>query len=729
MKISIRSLLLFPFLVQLFTVVVFMGFVSQRNAQRTAEVLVEKLRTEASERVRQRVKLYLTTPHLVNQLNVRAYQSGLLDIDNTQNLETYFWNQLSSFHLADISNTAQPDLAQNELNESVNNIYIGRPSGHLYGAEHESAEGRLYIMRADETTENFLNLYVPDANGRATQERKERKPTAQVYNATGRPWYQKAVEQGGGATWSEIYGDFSTGGERVITAATPVFENGEVIGVFASDLLLLEVSQFLGSINISENGTVFILDRAGQLISTPLEDEADSEEISESSSAEAATPEAPSDNTPSTSSDPDSMPTAGESGNTLIDAVPNCLAQAGHTFAQMSGTVSFACNVNDKYFLEASVIEDDYGLSWLMFVAIPEADLLGEIRENNRQALLAFLVALGLGTILSVFTARKLAEPVLQLKESATQLSESLDQDLSIPEIQNPSELGALAETFSKMSDRLRQSFERMAALNAAYSRFVPNRFVELLEKEITEVQLGDYSEQTNMSILFSDIRSFTALSESMSPQENFAFINAYLKRMEPLITGNHGFIDKYIGDGIMAIFPSSSPESPSLEESSSLSPAGEIGEGSSADHAVQAALKMLDCLKEYNTTRTTQDRQPIYIGIGINTGPMMLGTVGGEGRMDGTVISDNVNVAARIEGLTKEYQASLIVSEETLNSLTHPNQYPSEFLGEVKVKGRQQPVRIYKIAHPIDEELELPEIEVSMDTGSSEVDSTIAQF
>jgi class 3 adenylate cyclase len=176
------------------------------------------------------------------------------------------------------------------------------------------------------------------------------------------------------------------------------------------------------------------------------------------------------------------------------------------------------------------------------------------------------------------------------------------------------------------------------------------------------------------MSILFADIREFTSLSEKMSPQENFDFINAYLSQMAPIIAQYHGFIDKYIGDAIMALFPVN------------------------ADDAVKAAIAMLKQLAAYNQERQESGLEAIAIGIGLNTGLLMLGTVGGENRMDGTVISDAVNLASRIEGMTKMYGATLLISEETYHHLSDISQYAIRTIDRVKVKGKSEPVTIYEV-------------------------------
>ncbi|MCT7953117.1 AAA family ATPase [Ancylothrix sp. C2] len=233
---------------------------------------------------------------------------------------------------------------------------------------------------------------------------------------------------------------------------------------------------------------------------------------------------------------------------------------------------------------------------------------------------------------------------------------------------------------FQDITERKRAEAERqrftneLFQLNKAYERFVPNQFLQFLEKSsIVDVQLGDQV-QLEMSVLFSDIRNFTTLSESMTPEDNFKFINSYLSRMEPVITENHGFIDKYIGDAIMALF------------------SGE------ADNAVKAGIAMLHQLVEYNQHRANTGYAPIQNGIGINTGLLMLGTVGGQNRMDSTVISDAVNLASRVEGLTKNYGVSLLITEQTYSRLTNPAHYAIRTIETVKVKGKSQRVTVYEV-------------------------------
>jgi adenylate cyclase len=214
----------------------------------------------------------------------------------------------------------------------------------------------------------------------------------------------------------------------------------------------------------------------------------------------------------------------------------------------------------------------------------------------------------------------------------------------------------------------------RINKINIASSRFVPSEFLSSLGKEsVIDVNLGDHVIK-DMTILFADIRSFTTISESMTPEENFEFINKLLKRISPIIRANNGFIDKFIGDSIMALFP-----------------------GNPKD-AVLAASHLLKELDDFNTERNLLGLSAVRIGIGINSGSSMLGTIGEELRMDGTVISDAVNLASRIESLTKVYGANVMVSSNVLDAVKDILPIDFRFLGNVQVKGKIHFVDIYDI-------------------------------
>jgi two-component system sensor histidine kinase ChiS len=213
-----------------------------------------------------------------------------------------------------------------------------------------------------------------------------------------------------------------------------------------------------------------------------------------------------------------------------------------------------------------------------------------------------------------------------------------------------------------------------LSKIGSAYGRFVPREFLRFLQKDsIVDVELGD-SVEREMTIVFADIRGFTRLSEGMTPAENFRFINDYLSQMEPVIAEYDGFIDKYIGDAIMALFPNS------------------------ADDGLQAAIAMLGRLATYNETRDRQSLEPIAIGIGINTGSLMLGTVGGTLRMDSTVVGDTVNLTSRLEGLTKVYGTPLLITHNVVATLQDPAVYCLRMIDHVTMRGKSEAVSIFEV-------------------------------
>ncbi len=207
-----------------------------------------------------------------------------------------------------------------------------------------------------------------------------------------------------------------------------------------------------------------------------------------------------------------------------------------------------------------------------------------------------------------------------------------------------------------------------------AYRRFVPHELVTYLNKgSIDELRLDDHV-RLDMSVLFSDIRSFSTLSERLTPEETLRFLNSYLARMEPSVEAFGGFVDKFIGDSVMALF------------------------GASADDAVRSALHMLNALREYNLGRLRAGYEPIRIGIGLNSGPLLLGIVGGGRRLQGTVIGDAVNVASRVEGLNKIYGTTLLLTGNTVDRLQDASRYAMRRIDTVQVRGRQREERIYEL-------------------------------
>lgn len=270
------------------------------------------------------------------------------------------------------------------------------------------------------------------------------------------------------------------------------------------------------------------------------------------------------------------------------------------------------------------------------------------------------------------WTTQDIVHPVKELLDNMRKTGEGELQNFTI--VRTNDEIGELSEGYNDMTHQIGEHINSISQMTEAYSRFVPRQFLDYLGKEsFVDIKLGDQVEK-EMTVMFSDIRSFTEISEQMTPKENFDYLNYYLGYMEPVIRNNNGFIDKYIGDSIMALF------------------------SDNAEDAINAAIEMRIKLSQFNQVMDQFNKPSINSGIGIHSGSLMLGVVGGEGRMDGTVISDAVNLAARLEGLTKLYGSSVIISQDTLIKLNNPAQYNYRFLDIVKVKGKQEAVYIFEI-------------------------------
>ncbi|KAL0480528.1 hypothetical protein AKO1_006766 [Acrasis kona] len=203
--------------------------------------------------------------------------------------------------------------------------------------------------------------------------------------------------------------------------------------------------------------------------------------------------------------------------------------------------------------------------------------------------------------------------------------------------------------------------------------RYVPTGFLRLMERRaLNEVELGEYIVKS-LDVLFADIRGFTSLSEKMTPKDNFEFLNQYLSLVGPIFRNNHGFIDKYIGDGVMGLFP--------LPECS-----------------LYACVEIQLAIQQFNL-KNKGVYPEIHLGIGVHSGSVVAGLIGELGRVQGTIISDTVNTASRIEGITKVFGARILTSLDTLSTFNNVSRpVITRPVGVVKVVGREKAVELYEV-------------------------------
>jgi two-component system sensor histidine kinase ChiS len=258
----------------------------------------------------------------------------------------------------------------------------------------------------------------------------------------------------------------------------------------------------------------------------------------------------------------------------------------------------------------------------------------------------------------------------------------------------------------SKISQRIQEESRHQIAaawevndyISEKFRLFVPEQYLNrIAPKGVESIQLGNAREE-EITVLFCDIRGFTSIVEAQAIRETFEWLNAFFSQMSQAITDHHGFVDKFLGDAILAVFDRVECH---------------------AEDALNAAVTILQTLNEFNQARAQYNLQnPVKVGIGIHTGLGLIGTIGSDHRMDSTVIGDVVNTAARLEELTKLYGCSILASETTivhakasfknpkseiqnnhgLSSYLPPTPYQSRWVDRVTPRGKSIVLELYEV-------------------------------
>jgi adenylate cyclase len=280
------------------------------------------------------------------------------------------------------------------------------------------------------------------------------------------------------------------------------------------------------------------------------------------------------------------------------------------------------------------------------------------------------MLGLALSGILGLWIARGVSHPVLELAGGAREIAAG--NYYHRVQLKQEDEIGALAASFNQMSAGLAERDRVRDLLGKVVS---PAIATELLRKQVT---LG--GEQREVTVVFSDLRNFTAMSEPLAPEETLGILNHYFSRMAAIVEKHGGVVDKYVGDGLMALF------------------GAPVAHPDDADRALRATLEMSEAVDDLNRQWQQRGLPRIDVGIGINTAVVVAGNMGSEKRLNYTVIGDGVNLASRLEALTKtlEYDARIIISSATRAKAK--GKYQTRRLGEVAVKGKQIPTEIFAL-------------------------------
>ena len=299
---------------------------------------------------------------------------------------------------------------------------------------------------------------------------------------------------------------------------------------------------------------------------------------------------------------------------------------------------------------------------------VSKEQAFGMVRKLQKQTVLIALIVLNLAILFVYFFSKTITKPIRKLVSISSEIRNG-KFDISVKS-KSRDEIGILSESFEDMARGLAER-EKM---KDAFGKFVNKEIADMILKN--ELKLG--GERKTAAVFFSDIRSFTAISENLQPEEVVDFLNEYMSVMVDCVNKTNGVVDKFIGDAIMAVWGTP------------------ISRGNDTANAVESALMMREALIRFNKGRGSAKRPVINIGCGINTGPVLAGQIGSHDRMEYTVIGDTVNLASRIESLNKPFCTDILISSDSYNLVK--DLYLCTPMEKITVKGKKDPQQIYAV-------------------------------
>ncbi len=324
--------------------------------------------------------------------------------------------------------------------------------------------------------------------------------------------------------------------------------------------------------------------------------------------------------------------------------------------------------------------------SWYITVTEERAAFYTAVNTMSLRTAIILLVSIFLGVALILLFASWLTRPLIRVVGTMKEIISTNDLSERVL-VEYPDEIGSLSQTFNLMVTELEKAhgqirkfaFEavlgrkREQKIKNIFQKYVPSDVIDTIVKNPEAMLVGD---SRLLVILFSDIRGFTTISEQMAPDDLVTTLNRYFTVMVDVIMARGGIVDKYIGDAIMAFWGA-----PLKKDDDTL-------------QAVMAGIEMGEALSVFNRALTQEGRKPFLTGIGINYGFVTVGNIGAEKKLNYTVIGDPVNLASRLEGLTKQYHQGLIFSESLQRKVKET--LPCRLLDSVAVKGKKDGVKIY---------------------------------
>ncbi|MGA0405872.1 MAG: adenylate/guanylate cyclase domain-containing protein [bacterium] len=645
MKVKLKVNIIVAFSALLIATVSIIFFYTQKQTSTGVDQITKDLVSTVTKNVSDETISFLKPAvQIANNLtqNPSRLQSSFQQSDS---LETHFevhaldmlkmYPQISGIFVGDEKGRF---LFAKQMGEGKTGIKVIDPSGELFPKFLELLDDKglqnLNII-GNQNADVIQNSFWKNLN--ATGELIEvRLNKDDNYDPRLRPWYQGA-QKAEKIFWTDTY-IFFTAQKPGITVAEPYFNAfGDLIGVVGVDIELDQLSVFLEDQQVGKEGLIFIFDKEGKIIAFPKIKlmKMENEKLRPIQFTELDFPS--------------------------VQKAINSYFETGEQY--------FTVTENGiNYFSVFTPFPSNFGKDWLIGIVVPEDDFIGFFKEMQTGIVLISLCVLLASIGIAWWLSNSISRPIERITEEQKRiegmnLEGEFNIDSSIREVE------ALSHGMVAMRNSLK-----------AFQSYIPAELVRQLIQQGEGATLG--GRERTLSILFADIANFTTISENMDPEPLMLQLSDYLGMLAETIRFNHGTVDKYLGDGVMAFWGAPVP---------------------SAQHAIHACQAALNCSKgiqEMNRSWELKGKKPFWSRFGIHTGVTLVGNLGSQSRMNYTVVGDSVNLASRLEGVNKIYKTEIIVSSDTRDAAK--KDFLFRPLGSVAVKGKKQEVEIYELVESL---------------------------
>ncbi len=577
-SLQINILIAFAVLL-IMTVLIIIGYTYRQNSASLLQ-LSNELVDQVTERLIERTTNYLSPAAIMAQISADIPAVETLSLVDNGELEQYGMEILAQY----------PQLA---------GFFIGNEQGDFLFTKR-FPDGSIGTQVIDRSLAPPVRTWVyRDVAGAVTD---TEVTTDFDYDPRQRPWYVGTAETRQ-QYWTDIY-IFFTDQKPGITAAYPLTDGeGRLVGVVGIDVALEQLSQFLQTQRVGQNGVAFIINNKGEVVAYP--------------NVELAAAEG-----------------EGYRPLQMSDLDVPAVTAAFQTYQEGSRSSFTFETEGQRYIASFTPFPATFDKNWQIGVVVPEDDFIGSLKQTNQISLLISLGILLVAVVLAIFISRTISQPIVLLTEETRKIKDfQLDSDL---EIHSPiHEVQLLGDSITSMRSSLQ-----------TFKKYVPAELVRQVIQTGEVARLGGHKRE--LTIFFSDVADFTTISEKMEPEALMLQLSDYLGTLATVIDQDNGTVDKYMGDGLMAFWGAPLPNP------------------DHAYHACLAALRCQQAVARLNETWQVEDKPQFVTRIGLHTGETLVGNMGSSERMNYTVLGDSVNLASRLEAINKIYGTAIIVSLAT---------------------------------------------------------------